>query len=78
MVIAAGKTVDFQGIAGFLMGLKPDIISINHHPNQNPDILIWYPIFIWIHDKAGLTETNSQSNQIKIDSTKLHETPSCR
>jgi len=28
MVIVAEKTVDFQGIAGFLMGLKPDIISI--------------------------------------------------
>jgi len=28
MVIVAGKTVDFQSIAGFLMGLKPDIISI--------------------------------------------------
>jgi len=28
MVIVAGKTVDFQGIAGFLMGLKPDIVSI--------------------------------------------------
>ena len=30
MVTVAGKTVDFQGIAGFLMGLQPDIISINH------------------------------------------------
>ena len=30
MVIMAGKTVDFHGIAGFLMGLKPDIVSINH------------------------------------------------
>jgi len=29
MVIVAGKTADFQGIAGFLMGLKPDIISIS-------------------------------------------------
>ena len=28
MVIVAGKTVDFQGIAGFLMGLKPDMFSI--------------------------------------------------
>jgi len=28
MVIVAGKTVDFQGIAGFMMGLKPDIVSI--------------------------------------------------
>ena len=28
MVIVAGKNVDFQGIAGFLNGLKPDIISI--------------------------------------------------
>ena len=27
MVIVAGKTVDFQGIAGFLMGLKPVIVS---------------------------------------------------
>jgi hypothetical protein len=24
-VIGAGETVDFQGITGFLMGLKPDI-----------------------------------------------------
>jgi len=31
MAIVAGKTVDFQGIAGFLMGLKPDIISIMYH-----------------------------------------------
>jgi len=23
----AGKTVDFQCVAGFLMGLKPDIVS---------------------------------------------------
>ena len=30
MVTVAGKTVDFQGIAGFLMGLKLDIISIHH------------------------------------------------
>lgn len=29
MVVVAGKTVDFQGIADFFMGLKPDIISIN-------------------------------------------------
>ena len=28
MVIVDGKTVDFQGIAGFMMGLKPDIISM--------------------------------------------------
>ena len=27
MAIVAGKTIDFQGIAGFLMGLKPDIVS---------------------------------------------------
>ena len=31
MVIVAGKTVDFQGIAGFTMGLKPDIVSIYLH-----------------------------------------------
>jgi len=31
MAIVAGKTLDFQGIAGFLMGLKPDIVSIHHH-----------------------------------------------
>jgi len=29
MAIVAGNTVDFQGIAGFLMGLKPDIVSIH-------------------------------------------------
>jgi len=28
MAIVAGNTVDFQGIAGFLMGLKPDMFSI--------------------------------------------------
>ena len=28
MVIVAGKSVDSQGIAGFLMGLKPDIVSM--------------------------------------------------
>ena len=28
MVIVAGKTFDFHGIVGFLMGLKPDIISM--------------------------------------------------
>ena len=27
MVIVAEKTVAFQGITGFFMGLKPDIIS---------------------------------------------------
>ena len=30
MMTVAGKTVDFHGIAGFLMGLKPDIVSIHH------------------------------------------------
>ena len=29
-VIVTGKIVNFNGIAGFLMGLKPDIVSINH------------------------------------------------
>ena len=28
MVIMTGKIVDFHGIAGFLMGLKPDIVSM--------------------------------------------------
>jgi len=28
MVIVAGNTVDFHGIAGLLMGLKPDIVSM--------------------------------------------------
>jgi hypothetical protein len=28
MVIVAGKTVDFQGIAGFLMCLKPAMFSM--------------------------------------------------
>jgi len=37
LVIVAGKTVDFQGIAGFMMGLKPDIVSMYHQP---PDI--WF------------------------------------
>jgi hypothetical protein len=37
MVIVAGKTVDFQGIAGFLMGLKPDMISINRDQGD-----IWF------------------------------------
>jgi len=30
MVIVAGKTVDFHGIAGFLIGLKADIVSIQY------------------------------------------------
>ena len=31
MVIVVRKTVGFQGIAGFLMGPKPDIVSIYNH-----------------------------------------------
>ena len=34
MVIVAGKIVDFNGIAGFLMGLKPDIVSIHHYKRR--------------------------------------------
>ncbi len=39
MVIVAGKTVDFHGIAGFLMGLKPDIVSIHHSCDTKSRIL---------------------------------------
>ncbi len=37
MVIVAGKTVDFKGIAGFLIGLKPDIVSIYRYLSD-----IWF------------------------------------
>ena len=45
MLIVAGKTVGFHGIAGFLMGLKPDIVSIYQQligKNDRYNIL-WLP-----------------------------------
>jgi len=40
MVIVAEKIVDFNGIAGILMGLKPDIVSIHRIVARFPDIFI--------------------------------------
>jgi len=38
MMIVAGKTVDFHGIAGFLMGLKPDIVSMYRYYRNNRNL----------------------------------------